>query len=556
MVDSVLNTNIHYPLPITDFESTESVNNPRAVPVSVNALQTLAANAETGNSLNDGSPQTTVELQPPVADASKDSLFFIFATITQMLKDAGNANMKATLELQNQQASIRVLTVTDALANVNTAKSNLANSQQDLAAATRQLQSAQQLLAEKSNTVDKAQANLDKANLRLAQIEQALKEFPDDLATRQKYLEAQDSVTAGQQLLESAQSEQNQAQQSCELAIAAANNAADSALIAQEQLVQATDDYVAAAEPGADPLPDTDEIKNEMQFLLTLMATLSDLLNKTELAKLHNANALNSELQDTRVKRAKEMAAAYQDEVDAAREKNERASRVSKWINGALLGIGLLSAIFTGPLGLALALTSIGIFTADCVKEKRGKETVTSKMMAPVMEHIIKPFQEALTNYIVEQSNKPGHHPIDRDKAEMIAMCVSITVVMVAGMVGMGAVSAAVNRVMPKFITQGLISTGTAGAVIKALGCVTQLTGSATQTAISVREAKDIKQAQNIQGDLTEVNAEIDVLQKTMKTMVDHFCNNNIAYALQNNTSDLIDELNKYAGPITRNIRA
>ena len=525
--------------------------------------QTVAANLEISNDGEFATANIPIELPAPAVQAKPEDLYMIIAMAQQLLSDHADTSLRSTFQLNNDRNNKAVTNLEEALKAVNEAKEKLKTAQQDLTGATKELEDAKKILGDKSATTFAAQNRLNESMANLETIRKTLEQDPDNPLLKDKYLQALAQADSDTKALNSAQADENIAFQNYHLAIDNGNRAADAALAAEAEVVKATEDYLSFQNYGPLIAPDNEEIHSALMTLLLAMAKLTELLSEVEANKLQNNIKLNQDMQERRLEETKKLADAYKAAVDAAKEKQEKRGRILKILNTLIMAAGVALAPFSGGFSMAVAAVTVSMYIADTVNEAKGLETPTEKMMGLVQEHFLGPMTERITNSIMETSQK-NNRKMKKETAQIFASVLSSTTLMIVGM-GASAGAAALMSSFAKAVIpaqtmamlskmENLISQSTLKLALNMQTTIGSIVSTSVSSVMHLGEAKNRADAQNAQGELTEINAMIRMLQDIMDQLVNEYCKNNIVAEIGERTSSMISDFNRTTEFMTRRI--
>lgn len=525
--------------------------------------QTVAANVEINEYIEVPNSNNLVDLQPPTVKADPESLYMIVAMVQNLLSEHAVTSIRSKLQLNNDLNNQTVTNLEQALKAIDQAKENLSQTQQELTDATKQLEDAKNALSDKTTDTIAAQNQLDLSTAYLETIQKMLRQDPNDPLTKEKYLLASAAATNDQQALNAAQVEESIALQIYDLAVDNGNSAVDAALAAQKQVLKATEDYLSIQQYGPLIAPKSEEIQSALMTLLLAMAAFSELLSDVEANKIRNSSKLNQEMQQSRLDEATRVAEAYQRAVDTARDKEQTRGRVLKILNTLVMAAGVALAPFSGGFSMAVAAVTVSMYIADTVKEAQGEETPSGKMMQWAQENVIAPMTEKIAESIMKTAAR-DNVSMSKELAQAFATVISMTTLMVAGMAatagGAALMSGAAKTILPNQALsmlskmEGLISQPTLKTVLNVSTAVGGIVSASVSAAMNIAVAKNGVTAHNAQGDLTEINALLKMLQSMVEQLIKQYCDSNICTQMAERTSDMISDLNSTTSTMIRRI--
>lgn len=159
-----------------------------------------------------------------------------------------------------------------------------------------------------------------------------------------------------------------------------------------------------------------------------LMNELSQLIGKNADSKLKANAELSQKLQEARqiemLEKAKEQAKAI--------EKAERIGKVmgcvGKILGGLLTVVSIVGAVFTGGASLALAAVGIALMVADPIVKATTGKSLTDRIMAPILQHVIQPMMKMIADAINSALKKLG---VKDDISNLVSTIVSAIVMVV-----------------------------------------------------------------------------------------------------------------------------
>jgi len=543
-------------------DQTDSVTTSQPT-ISVNQQQSVAVNVENNRNIAATNTNGQVALPPPTVKADPDSLYVIMATLENLLTDHFSSNTRNNVKLRSELTNTAITNLQGALKAVNQAKANLTNAQNALTEATRQLADAKDVLGDKSAATIAAQNQLELSTAYLETIKKNLEQDPDNPLIQEKYQQASAAVANDERALTAAQADENTALQNYDIAINNGNNAATAALAAQQQVVDATNDYLSISNFGPLTAPDNQEFLSAMMVLMMAMAEFSEVLGDVESNKIRNSNKLSQDLQELRIQDCKRVAAEYQRAVDEAATKQERRNKVLKALNWVIAVTAFVAAAGTGGASLALATAALALCAVDTGMEAQGKPSPTAKMMEWAQDNIIQPMITKIADSIVATSaNKK--HPINKNLANLFATVLTMTTLMAASTVAAGgasmAMGAAARAIVPAQTLAALGKMGqmySAPAIKLAISSTTlgvSLTSVTVTSVMDMAIARHTESAKNFQGDMTMINADLRLLQDMIDQLISQYLGSHICNDMAESVSTMISDFNSTTAYMTRRI--
>ena len=122
------------------------------------------------------------------------------------------------------------------------------------------------------------------------------------------------------------------------------------------------------------------------------------------------------------------------EEVEKQQEKSKHMQEtmgcIGKIIGAIVTVVSAVAAVFTGGASLALAAIGIALMTADSIYQKvTGNESFIAAALKPIVEHVLMPIIELITNVISDVLNALG---VKNDIAEIVATVLAVVILIVA----------------------------------------------------------------------------------------------------------------------------
>lgn len=102
---------------------------------------------------------------------------------------------------------------------------------------------------------------------------------------------------------------------------------------------------------------------------------------------------------------------------EAARKAQEVMGCLGKIVGGVIAAISIGAALITGGASLVLAGIALGVMAADAVAEKLTGESLTGRLLNPIMEKVFSPMAKLIGDAISDVLKKFG---VDEDMADTI----------------------------------------------------------------------------------------------------------------------------------------
>lgn len=122
------------------------------------------------------------------------------------------------------------------------------------------------------------------------------------------------------------------------------------------------------------------------------------------------------------------------EEVEKQQEKSKHMQEtmgcIGKIVGAIVTVVSAVAAVFTGGASLALAAIGIALMTADSIYQKvTGNESFIAAALKPIVEHVLMPIIELITNVISDVLNALG---VKNDIADIVATVLAVVILIVA----------------------------------------------------------------------------------------------------------------------------
>ena len=509
-----------------------------------------ASHTEQNNATIEGMLQSFPVLPPPKTELTPDSIELVLAFVTQTLNEANASQLKFQQQLGQGVTANHLANLNQARDMLETAQKNLQdwledlqNKKHALEGATKDLSAANAQLAAEQSELTSAQENFD----RLKQSADRSNDFQSQLQL------AESALQTSQQRVSQAQTAQSSSEAEYAVTRDAALTSQEAALSAQSTLVAANEEALQLGENNPALLLNSTNIGEEMTALMELIAELTQMINDAERTKMENSTNLSRELQAQRLEQSKEAARKYRADVEDAKQKNARASLANKILGGFLAVFGAVASLGSGPVGMAIAAIGVGMFVADTAMEACGVQSITSRWMTPIQEHVITPLTKAVAEEMVSAS---GGELSEKD-AEIIAGVI-VGIAVAGAMIAVTVVAhnnlSGIKLPMSQFNTQ--INNAVAAALEKmALSPVTFRVGmqissgvvsmlnTSIQTTMRIQSAQMEAEGAQTLADLNKLQNDQTLLQTLQSQWIKSFCENTMVRDLWNSMSAAIQNL-------------
>ncbi|WP_369788262.1 type III secretion system translocon subunit SctE [Rouxiella sp. WC2420] len=187
-----------------------------------------------------------------------------------------------------------------------------------------------------------------------------------------------------------------------------------------------------------------------MAAVTLLLGQLSNLINDNADNKLKSNAELTKKLQEARqaemLANAKEQAEA----IAKAEKLNKTMGCVGKIVGGLLLVVGAVGAVFSGGATLVIAAVGLALMAADVIVKAVTGKSITDRLMAPILEHVIQPMMKYIAEVVEKILKKLG---VDEKDIKIISTAVSAVVVavviIVASVVAKNVAKVILKNMMP-----------------------------------------------------------------------------------------------------------
>lgn len=520
-------------------------------PTSGSQLQVKSDYAQQSSPAPGSTAQTFPVLPAPAAPTTPEDIYLLQAFIQEALNQSDDNQLKSRQALKQEVSATHIANLAQANEMLGKAKkdaddalANLRDQQQQLSNAAQNLVAANAASATGQTQLDQAQATLDQ-----------LKSSGDISSEHAQQISAAElAVKDSEQSLQQKQADQQNAQAQFDAISDATVGAQAMALSAQARLVKVNEDALQLANNDPSLLINTKKIENEISSLMVLMAELTALINDAERHKLKISNQLTQQLQAQRIEQCKADADKYRADVQAAKDKNAKASLANKILGAFLTVLGVVAAIGSGPIGISLAVLGTGMFITDTALEACGKQTITSRWMTPLQEKVLGPVIESLANKIIQDAKDLGIDISEADAkiAATVIVSVAVAAVMIAVTVvahnQLSNVNLPFNQLNEQIATEVTASLQKVAispvtfrvAVEVTTGSVAQI-NSAIQTAMHIESAKIEREGTQSLADTAKGNTDQELYKQMHITWTQNFVADKTVQKIWENMSAIIE---------------
>ncbi|KQN51815.1 hypothetical protein ASE93_01240 [Serratia sp. Leaf50] len=392
-------------------------------------VETEKKSATAANRVSDGRP--TLALPVKVNDSKYSNFTTLIAQFKALLSN--NEIDKLTNNLQHLNALTQAKTASNALK----AKEH-ANALQDSDKAFDTAKDDTSALALAKDTYEQSKVSQSNAEQRLASLS------PED----PQYQEAKNE-------LDNATFAKFVANAALGLCSEKAQTSANLAMVALKLADQLLGKLLDSS--GVDPVLISATYKQHLTGLAAmtlLMGELSKLLGDNADSKIQANAELSKQLHESRQKEMRIKAEEQAEAIRKAEHLNKVMGCVGKILGGLLTAVSIVGAVFTGGASLALAAVGIALMVADPIVKAITGESITDRVMAPIMEHVIQPmikfFADAIQSFMkgTGLDKKLGEN-VSEIIATIVATIVTVVTIIVASLLAKSAGSAMLKKIMP-----------------------------------------------------------------------------------------------------------
>lgn len=166
-----------------------------------------------------------------------------------------------------------------------------------------------------------------------------------------------------------------------------------------------------------------------------LMNLLDEKLGAAAAEELKSETKRFTETKQSEQKSLQKRSEELQAKEEAARKAQEVMGCLGKIIGGAIAAISIGSALITGGASLVLAGIALGVMAADAITEELTGESLTGRLLNPIMEKVFSPMAKLIGNAIADVLKKIGVNSDLADTIGAIAGAVAAAIAIVAAAV-------------------------------------------------------------------------------------------------------------------------
>ncbi|WP_342220915.1 type III secretion system translocon subunit SctE [Candidatus Fukatsuia endosymbiont of Tuberolachnus salignus] len=394
----------------------------------------------------------------------------------------------------------------------------LTDAQQVLQIATDEVEKQDALLENAVNSLQEKKDISTGKNARLEQAKKALKaltETPaaakqdaDKHALQRRQAEAELNNAKNEKIeADQAVSNANEKIRLLEDKLSAASSVAKEKLTISDNLLTEIKNL-----PGISPQllqASSKEIVNNTARLSLLMATFSSLLSDNAIQKLKSDKELFQAIQEHRQLELEKQAEEQAAELRKAEELQKTMGCIGQILGYLILAVSVVAAVFTGGASLAFAAVGLALLATDKIMEAAGVESLSARIMDPVMKKIVEPMIKFFTDLFIKILKETGlDKVIGQEATDILAAtlaAVAAVVVMVAAVVLLKAGGSAEIKAMSGPLARKLAGKLASTAVGKAVSNVgSKIAKSAVGKSVSQGGRQAANMARNISKSITK----------------------------------------------------
>ncbi|WP_339057187.1 type III secretion system translocon subunit SctE [Candidatus Regiella endosymbiont of Tuberolachnus salignus] len=212
------------------------------------------------------------------------------------------------------------------------------------------------------------------------------------------------------------------------------------------------------------PLADPQSVKQDLAQITLYGRALVDLVigmfietsNKNSIEKLNNNKNIIEKVQLANINELKIKEQEATEAAEKAAKLGKIGTCIAKVLTYLIVAVSVIGAVFTAGASLAVAAIGIALLVTDSAMEAAGMESLSSRMMSPLMTEVVQPAIKWLTKMFVKMLKETGlgdliNKAAGKDITEIIASALA-AVTAIIGMV----VLMAVAKVGGSFIAKQL----------------------------------------------------------------------------------------------------
>jgi len=304
------------------------------------------------------------------------------------------------------------------------------------------------------------------------------------------------------------------------------------------QQTQKANDYLSHANTtSAIPLAGLNErMTTGLGKIIELISMISKLMSASAREKLNRDQALFEKMQEASKKSLERAAQEYEKKIQQAKQAQETMKCAGKIVGAILTVVGAVVAVATATtgvgvaVGIGIAAIGIGMLVADTILESMGQKSLTDRIMQPIMDNIIQPMINALTEAFRQMLKQLG---VDGETAQKIAAGLAlattaiamIALIVVVALVGKSAAAKLSQKFGEKFaqitaknsLKQGIITS------LKVAGAAGQIAQSSVVMAGGIISSLKIEEAMNSLADAKFTQAILKLLEDLMKKAIEEY---------------------------------
>lgn len=296
-----------------------------------------------------------------------------------------------------------------------------------------------------------------------------------------------------------------------------------------------------------------DKELSNMATMSKLMAVLSNLIGKNSEENLKRNQDVYQKMQEARQKEIEKQMEEQQKNIEEATALQKKMSNISRIFGAVITAIGIVSALFSGGAGIAIAIIGLGLMAADKITQVTTGVSFMEQAMKPLMTKILQPLMSLIGDAITKSLIEDQH--MDPAKAKMIGAILgavlAVAVLVVSAIAGVKIAGKILPKLFPQLIKnlfEGMHKLGekigsffvehlprvaafmakdSASAIAisttgKITGVVLELVDASLQAHGNITVADFEEKATNAEAEIHISKAERDQLQKLLAMLTDY----------------------------------
>nr|WP_318383163.1 type III secretion system translocon subunit SctE [uncultured Enterobacter sp.] len=389
---------------ITQFD--KSQNNGDTLKPTLRAPVNTAMTGETASAEKKSSMETYNDLMAKMivllGDQSIDDLKARAEMYTKISKENGSASADVLAQVDAEEQAYDNAKSADMAA-----KQSVDHAQQQLTALTRQLQSLQQSKAELERKISDAKT----PSADIAGLKSQLASVNSQISQTQAAINTQQAV------LNNAQ----QTQKATGDAVSTSAQELDGSL----KYLDTLNKHAATVNTALQQ-----SMKSSAGTAALLMAQMIAIMGEATEETMKSNIAFAQKTQEAQQLKLASDAEEVEKQQEKSKHMQDTMGCVGKIIGAIVMVVSVVSAVFTGGASLAFAAVGIAIMAADQIYQKvTGNESFIAAALKPIMEHVLMPIIQAITDAISSVLKAFG---VKNEVAEIIASVLAVVVLIVS----------------------------------------------------------------------------------------------------------------------------